>query len=105
MTPTQIEWVELSTHAERDRLPDLDHSVNPSLITECVQNLRGRIYKDTDRDGHHYRMAVDEHEITICYAVEFDLEYNNKYAAVKTVFPSDRNWWDMDRFELWNGRR
>lgn len=103
MTPTEIGYVELTAHAEREKLPDLTDRVSARAIIEHVRDGEGRIYKDNEREnGHHYRMAMDDHEVTVAYAVEWDTEYQNKVAVVKTVFPSDWNWWDSDRFDRWH---
>lgn len=107
MTPTGIDYVELTNHAENERLPEIQ-GVDAHLIIRCVRDAQGRIYKDLketdERIGHHYRMLIDDHDVTVAYEVDFDLEYNNKVAIVKTVFPATWAWWDTRRFERWNGK-
>lgn len=107
MSPTNIAYVRLTAHAEHDRLPEIQ-GITPNLVIGRVKAGHGRIYKDLkdteENHGHHYRMAIDDLDVTVCYYVEFDPKHNNKVAVVKTVFPSYRNWWDTDRFERWNGK-
>lgn len=101
MTPTGIEWVEVSDHAMDDRVSEMP-SVDEGYLIYHLKESAGRVYKDTERDGHHYRMQCDDEDVTIAFVMEYNRVHQNKTAIVKTVFPTDSGWMHSDRFEKWD---